>query len=316
MTTIRAIIKNRAYCGDRVYNVHPQSHLKYSEGKNVWINPKDKWIIAESVHLPIIDRELFNKANQPKGNRYRGGARHTFQSPYLLSGLIKCDHCGFNFTGATYKKDDLSYYVDGGYNSKGKSVCTSQKIPTDEIEGYAVRSIKDSIGKSDILKTVKGVVEKKLSGRSLRGTDKYSGILSTIREDEKKKANLIAALEKGINMDVVIQRLNELDNRLNLLYREKERLESVLVRGSDIERLAKNIDALVNDFDRLFNSATTLEKKRFLALFIEQIVIKKQAQKAQFFIRKIPAVNDNLRREVFTVSSVAVGGLEPPTHGL
>jgi len=306
-STIRGIIKNRAYCGDRVYNVHPQSHLRYSDGKDAWINPKDKWIVAENVHPPIIDRKLFSQANQTSG--YKGGARHTFESPYLLSGLIKCDHCGFNFTGATYKKNDLSYYIDGGYNSKGKSVCTSLKIPKDEIEDYAVKSIKDSIGQSDIPKIVKRVVEKKLSGRSLKGTDKYSAILSTMQEDERKKANLISAIEKGINMDVVIQRLTKLDNRLNLLYQEKERLESVLVRGSDIERLVKMIDALVDDFDRLFYSATTLEKKRFLALFIEQIVIRKQAQKAQFFIRKIPAVNDNLRREVFTVSSVAVGGL-------
>ena len=314
--TIRSIIKNRTYCGDRVYNVHPQSHLKYSDGKEIWINPEEEWIITENVHPAIIDKSLFTKVNSVNSKSFKGGAKQSNESSYLLSGLIKCDHCGFKFHGVTYKRNNLSYYIDGGFNSKGKSVCESLKIPKNEIEQYAIKSIGDSIGKSDILKMVKTVIEKKLAGKSVKNTEKYSHLLLAIQEDERKRENLLTALENGIPIDSIVKRLDGIEKHLERLNIEKEKLESNIVNKSDIEKLAQKIDQLVSNFNKLFKAATTFEKKRLLSMFIDQIVIKKEAKIAQFYIRKIPAVNDFLRRDLFTVSSVAEEGLEPPTRGL
>ena len=51
---MRAIIKNRTYCGDRVYNKHPQSHLTIADGKKQWINPEEQQIIYER-NLKLMD---------------------------------------------------------------------------------------------------------------------------------------------------------------------------------------------------------------------------------------------------------------------
>ena len=118
--TVRSIIKNRTYCGDRVYNKHPQSHLTIADGKKQWINPEEQQAISKDMHPAVINRKTFEKANNSIG-KFIGGARFIAVSPYLLSGLIKCDHCGFNYQGSHYKHDGLSYYVDGGYKNKGRS---------------------------------------------------------------------------------------------------------------------------------------------------------------------------------------------------
>ena len=77
-----------------------------------------------------------------------------------MSSLIKFNLCGFNFQGSSNKNDGLSYYIDGGYKNKGKSVCDSYKIPLEQIEGYALKTIKDTICKSDIESLVIKTIQK------------------------------------------------------------------------------------------------------------------------------------------------------------
>ena len=85
--TIRTIVNNRAYCGDMVYNKHPQSHLTYEDCKKCWINTEENQTILENAHPEIVSRKMFNKANETAG-KFVGGARFKAQSPYLLSVIL------------------------------------------------------------------------------------------------------------------------------------------------------------------------------------------------------------------------------------
>ncbi len=85
-------------------------------------------------------------------NEQRNGIninRFTTESPYLLSGLIRCSHCNFNFTGRSMlfgrpgnrKKEYV--YVDSGYERKGPSVCASKKINKKGLETFILNLIRE-----------------------------------------------------------------------------------------------------------------------------------------------------------------------------
>jgi len=309
-STIEAIVKNPIYYGDIVYNRNPQSKAIRLELEEHGINPKEEWIICQNAAPSIISRSLFDKANKTNGNSFASGGRYFVESFYLLTSLIKCENCGYNFQGDSDRTNNHYYYIDGGYNTRGKSVCYPYKIQKKEIEDFAIHSIKETIGKSDILKLVKKLVEKKFEGHSFQNTEKYSQIIEAIKENNIKKQNLILALERGVNMELLIGRLNEIEKQLNDLNSEKERLESLIVRESDVTQLASAIDSIVKDFERLFDSASIIEKKRFLRLFIEKIVIDQTKLEVKCFIRKIPNIDNLLSKNIFPDKYSSVGGTD------
>lgn len=94
-STISRMISNRKYCGDLVY-------LKYDSGtvldKNATykVRPEKDWIIKEDKIPAIIDRDLFDKAQELRKKRgeengkYKG-KRHPVTE---YSNLIVCSNCG------------------------------------------------------------------------------------------------------------------------------------------------------------------------------------------------------------------------------
>ena len=105
--TVRTILENLTYYGARVYNRHPQSHLS-GPAKPLWINKKDDWVVIENAHRAIISKETYLLANQDR-KEYARKNRFFYDSPYILSGLIKCSHCGFNFHGQKHGQKKIWY---------------------------------------------------------------------------------------------------------------------------------------------------------------------------------------------------------------
>ncbi len=314
--TVRSIIKNRTYCGDRVYNKHPQSHLTIADGKKQWINPEEQQVISKDMHPAVINRKTFEKANNSIG-KFIGGARFIAVSPYLLSGLIKCDHCGFNYQGSHYKHDGLSYYVDGGYKNKGKSVCESFKIPKKELERFAIKSIRETIGKSNIESLIINTVRKSLNGKSIQSTTEYARLHESIDMEKKYRDSLIDTLEIGGNkIQSIINRIEEHEKKIEILEMELEKLHARILNNNDIDHITSKVKQLLGDFDNIIGNADIPEKKKLMSLFIEQIQINRNSKEAVFYVKKLPTVHRKLETPMITVSGVAEEGLEPPTPGL
>ena len=88
--------------------------------------PKEEWIIVENTHEPIIDKELFNLAqdlNTKRGEESHYKGQRQYNNPY--AGLLMCGDCGRALTIAHYNKGEIveNKYntlieVDGGVNDK------------------------------------------------------------------------------------------------------------------------------------------------------------------------------------------------------
>ncbi len=85
------MLRNQVYRGNTVQNKRRKISYK---SKKVIDNQKDKWIVVENTHEPIIDDETFKKVNLML--EAKDTSKYT-RHEYLFKGLLKCYHCGWNF---------------------------------------------------------------------------------------------------------------------------------------------------------------------------------------------------------------------------
>ena len=66
-------------------------------------------------------------------------------SPYLLSGLLKCETCGKALTAAEAKGGKYTYYVCHSLLKKGKGTCKTPRLNAKNFEGLIVGNIRENI---------------------------------------------------------------------------------------------------------------------------------------------------------------------------
>ncbi len=84
--TVRQILRNRIYIGEASSGAYKNGPL--GSGKRIYV-PESGRIRVEDAHMPIIDKEVFHKAQERMGTKNTGKG-HDF----LLKGLVRCGECG------------------------------------------------------------------------------------------------------------------------------------------------------------------------------------------------------------------------------
>jgi DNA invertase Pin-like site-specific DNA recombinase len=164
---VKDILNNPCYCGHLVWNrrtfgkihgVAPDGTARPKKAKESTRNSVDRWVVVKNVHAPLISEAVFQKAQEEMARRraLKGGlARPTHR--YLLSGLLKCTHCGMNYWGCLLTRRDktkVPYYVDAGYRAKGLAACPSTSIATTPLDQWVLDKIRGAVSRDHKKKRV------------------------------------------------------------------------------------------------------------------------------------------------------------------
>jgi len=138
-STVRNILRNDIYIGNVTQGKRRVKSYKIHKVEAV---PEEEWVRVENVHEPIIDKEIFEKA-QNIGKRDTR-VEHTGELS-IWAGLLKCVDCGRamhkkyckNRVGTVYE-----YYICGTYRKKSAKLCTKHTIKVEELECAVLEAIK------------------------------------------------------------------------------------------------------------------------------------------------------------------------------
>lgn len=143
-TTIKKIISNPVYLGHSVQQKYRRKNFKC---RTISMAPESEWIIAENTHKPIIEKYVYDLAQQILNKRkdrmkYRCGPG----KPHLFTSFIYCHECGYPLY---YKKDKngAGVYRCGQYIRYGKKFCTSHFIRESELIGVIGSELENAINK-------------------------------------------------------------------------------------------------------------------------------------------------------------------------
>ncbi len=150
--TINRMIKNQAYIGNVVYGTRRNTlKREYDDGgkmskKMIQVRlDRKEWQIVEDAHPPLVDKELYYKAQKIINSRSHERAPKRAYHP--LTGILYCGKCGEGMVcqKRSYSQKEYRYYICKTYHKYGRDTCDQANINADKIESYILETVKNSL---------------------------------------------------------------------------------------------------------------------------------------------------------------------------
>ena len=292
---IYGILKNKAYIGIRVINKRDKEG--YEEVEAVW--------------EPIIDKELFQKAQtilQENKDRYHSRGAHRYN--YLFSGLLRCGKCGELLQG----KSAYSTTGKRHYYYSHKSTCSEgglNRVDAEITQGLVFDWLKDIEGNGEKFQQLEE------QGRE-RITQKIAFLRDSLKELETEEADIKEQIDARIKeltkakSEVVRDSIEKSIIELEQGRKENdEKRLSVYASISELENLTSENESLFGEYSGwihgVMKKPANLQKKGLKELISSLILQETQINVALSGV--------NLKEPVRVVfASAPPAGLEPATR--
>ena len=138
---ISDMLQNETYIGNMVQGRMVKVNYK---SKKCLRQPREKWVIVEGTHEPLVDRETFQKVRLLVESR-----KHTRSRTYdfLLKGLIFCHECGYPLATLNRKNaagEERLFFVCRTYQRFTKAgVCTCHSIKEQTVTEAVLAKVRE-----------------------------------------------------------------------------------------------------------------------------------------------------------------------------
>lgn len=229
-------------------------------------NNKNYW----DLHEPIISKETWEKAQElMKIRKIKPAA--SVSSPYLFSGLIKCNSCNQGLTGnqTSYinaNGDKITYYF---YRCTNKKVGKCNTTVTSFMETQIEKAFIDILGKWEFKNNASNVAKIGLDVKDVKvDVDKLENELQKI--EARKKKWQYAWIEELINEKDFKKRMDEEHSKEKQI---REQLNNTVIENDPVSE--EEIKDALLEIKENWNEMKKLEKKNLLYEIIEDIKVEK-----------------------------------------
>lgn len=254
---VKRLMKTETIAGVMVYNKRQNKNGKVVE------RDRSEWIVKKDNHPAIIPLERFERVQKIMQSRSRQ-YKYADSETYLLTGLVKCGHCGKNMKGSTsrHKRKNREYtyyrYICSSY-VLGYG-CKHHAVHRDELENLIINEIKE-VAKAS-------TTELKISVYTPSTADEIKRIKEQLTRIDRRMQKQIEAYENDLISaeDLRAARLRIEDERKRL----KDQLEKLKNQQAKPAEVQKNAIELLDDITGL----DRIKAKSAIRQLIEQIEIR------------------------------------------
>ncbi|HLP17939.1 MAG TPA: recombinase zinc beta ribbon domain-containing protein, partial [Bacteroidota bacterium] len=214
-------------------------------------------------------------------------------SNYLLTGLIRCERCGFAFQGQTQRVKGYVYprYIDGGYQAK--RVCTYIALPKDDVENFAFSSILETITNPKTLELVDTLITRLSTHKQTFADATLQAVNRELDAVERKKGNILETLSLAENEQTrraLMDKLGSLESEQTKLEIKISSLKSESRAERDFISLAHSVKNFMTKFESIYTNAPLYERKEIFKKCLQKIVVDREKNVVRVFVWVIPAV--------------------------
>lgn len=193
-STIYNILNMQEYCGD-VLNFKTYSR-SYKNKKRI-DNDRENWAVFKDVHMPIIERAVWEKIQEKRGKTRR--RKTASGEKNMFSGLLVCADCGSNLGfHFNQKNHDITYFNCMGYNRGSRKICNSTHyIRTDFLEKVVLGEIRRL---TKFATTYEDEFAKIVMGNSIKAAE---------QERKAKQTELSTLLSRDKELDILFEKIYE-----------------------------------------------------------------------------------------------------------
>ena len=259
--------------------VHTTLNNEAYTGAVVWgVNAKDGAppVRVEKAHPVLVSKRKFRQV----ANLLRSRAPETVHprrasSPYLLSGLVKCETCGKALTAAEAKSGKYTYYVCHSLLKKGKGTCKTPRLNSKNFEGLIVSNIRENILTESNIRDLVKIVDEEMDGIA-REQRKRLKIIEDELEDVKKWLGRIwhAIETTDIKLSDASDRIKEHRERKEKLEASAEEARAILSKRRVTLDKMDTITAFAQDMSEYLKTSELTESKAFIRSFVKEIEVR------------------------------------------
>lgn len=278
--TVRSILVNRAYIGERIYG-----------GK--WARKVQEKVIRSNAHEAIIPKDLFERVHAQMKSRDFGRCSG-MRTEYLLSGKIVCKRCGHKFQGRRVKNSVgkvYQYYIDSGY--KNYRVCASLNIPQHTegnvigLDDFVIGEVQKMLDNDRYVERFKAYLKEALIGIERETETAYPALKKREKELKAEIESTIDELLK-VKSEALRERLKKGEAELDCLKREIEKYENIKSQPSKVLLLVNEYARVMKNVGEVLKRRTPGEQKTAVGYFLDRIEVLREEGVARCYFYDTP----------------------------
>jgi DNA invertase Pin-like site-specific DNA recombinase len=298
-TVVRHILTNRAYAGEVVWCRRPHDG---PERRRTPVRSPDAWVVVIDAHPALIPTDLFAAVQARLASRPVAVRPKT---PYLLTGLLRCQHCGDTYAaGGTSKVrhgsvERLRFYLHRQASwipeRRDPSIAACPELMLTLNQPKLEAAVTEAIAQAASQPAVRLAIGQAFDAAVLEARERPVPARETARrrraELQRQRTRLVAAVGDGTMTNEDARPALE-QNRLAL-----EAVDAELQRGRFGDR---RVDALAaqraqvlqwaEDLPALLPRLPILDRRKLLGAWLQTATVDRAGGALQIALRSIPAL--------------------------
>ena len=248
-------------------------------GTLVWgANAKDGAppVRVEKAFPALVSKRKFRQvASLLRSRAPKAAHPRRSSSPYLLSGLVKCETCGKALTAAEAKSGKYTYYVCHSLLKKGKGTCETPRLNSKKFEGVIVSNIRENILTESNIRDLVKIVDEEMDGVAREQRKRLKVIEDELEEVKKRLGRIWHVIETTeIEMTDATDRIKEHRERKEKLEVAAEEARSTLSQRRVTLDKVETITTFAQDMSEYLKTSELTESRAFIRSFVKEIEVR------------------------------------------
>ena len=261
-TTIHTMLSNEAYTGTLVWGA----------------NAKDGAppVRVEDAHPAIVSKRDFQKARRLLGSRAPKKVNpRRASSPYLLSGIAKCETCGKAMTAAEAKSGKYTYYICHSLLKRGKGACKTPRLNAKSFEKLIVNEIRENVLTESNIRDLVKLLDEEIDGVARDERERLQNIEEELEDVKKRLARIWNHIETtDSEMADASDRIREHRERKEKLEIAAEEARALLKERRQFLDSADTIAAFAEEMSDFLKTSELTETRAFVHSFVKEVEVK------------------------------------------
>ena len=261
-TTIHTMLSHEAYTGTVVWGA----------------NAKDGAppVRVEDAHPAIVSKRDFQKARRLLGSRAPKKVNpRRASSPYLLSGIAKCETCGKAMTAAEAKSGKYTYYICHSLLKRGKGTCKTPRLNAKSFEKLIVNEIRENVLTESNIRDLVKLLDEEMDGVARDQRERLQTIEEELEDVKKRLARIWNHIETtDTEMADASDRIKEHRERKEKLEIAAEEARALLKERRQFLDSADTIATFAAEMSEFLKTSELTETKAFVGSFVKEVVVK------------------------------------------
>ncbi len=261
-TTVHKLLANEAYTGTLLWGQKARDGQEPVRVENAF-----PAIVSQQEYRRV--RKLL-EARAPAVTHPRRAA-----SPYLLSGLAKCETCGKALTAAEAKGGRYTYYVCQSILKQGSGSCDTPRLNAKSFEDIIISNIRENILTESNIRDLVKLLDEEMDGVAREQRQNLETVEAEL-EEVKRKLDRIWHFVESTDLDMAdaSERILEHRHRREQLEAAAEDARAVLAQRRELLDSADIIAAFAQDMSAFLRTSELTETKAFVRSFVKEVLVR------------------------------------------